>query len=457
MKLFKLFILFLLIFIAENSFAQKKKTRILFIFDASNSMNTEWEGSTRIHTAKKVMLTTMDSLAKIENLEIGLRIYGHQSALRPPKPQDCNDTKLEVPIGAGTTEQIKSKIKGIIAKGTTPIAISLEKAAEDFTACSDCNNVIILVTDGIEACDGDPCAVAKALKAKDIKVTPFVIGVGLDLSYIETLSCIGNAYNAHDEKSFLTILGVIVNEAINTTTTQIDLNNLAGKPTQSNVPITLYDQKSGEAKYHFEHTLNKSGVPDTLHIDAIFTYKMVVHSVPEIVKENIKIEVGKHNTIKVDAPMGYLDLKVKNDHTNVTGIKCIVRKDGETKTLYQQPFNLSQKYIDGTYDLEILTLPRIYMDDITIKQDQTFPIEIAHPGTLEMRIGKYAVGSIFLINEKGEYEWLYSLDEIKLTQIVALQPGNYSVLYRYKMYKQTGYSQEIKFTITTKKSTIIKL
>lgn len=450
-------ILVLLILLCGLSFSQKKTTRILFIFDASNSMNTEWEGSSRISIAKRVMATTLDSLSGIENLEIGLRMYGHQSALHPPKPQDCNDTKLEVPIGKGTTDQIKSKIKTVIPKGTTPIAISLEKAAEDFTPCSDCNNVIILVTDGVEACDGDPCAVSKALKAKDIKVKPFVIGIGIDLSYIEQLNCIGNAYNAHDEKSFLNVLGVIVNEAMNTTTAQVDLNDKSGNPTQTNVPVTFYDQKSGEIKYHFEHTINKQNNPDTLHIDPVYTYKMVVHSVPQIVKENIVITPGKHNTIEVDAPMGNLDLKVKNDHTNITGIKCIVRKKDDMHTLYQQPAGLSQKYIDGTYDLEILTLPRIYMEDVVIKQDQTYSIEIAHPGTAELRIGKYAIGSIFRLNENGEYEWLYSIDELKLTQIIQMQPGNYSVLYRYKLHKQTGYSQEVKFTITSKKNTIVKL
>jgi Ca-activated chloride channel family protein len=325
MKFLHPILLISLFLISEASFAQKKKTRILFIFDASNSMNTEWEGSSRIAIAKRVMATTLDSLKGIENLEIGLRMYGHQSALHPPKPQDCNDTKLEVPIGEGTTDLIKSKIKTVIPKGTTPIAISLEKSAEDFTPCTDCNNVIILVTDGMEACDGDPCAVSKALKAKDIKVKPFVIGIGIDLTYIDQLGCIGNAYNAHDEKSFLNVLGVIINEAMNTTTSQIDLNNLEGKNNQTNIPITLYDQRSGEAKYHFIHTMNKVNVPDTLHLDPVFTYKMVVHTIPQVIKENIKIEPGKHNTIEVDAPMGYLDLKVKNDHTNATGIKCIPR------------------------------------------------------------------------------------------------------------------------------------
>lgn len=448
---------FLILCFSLGNAQTKKRTRILFIFDASNSMNTEWEGSSRINIAKTVMSATLDSLEKYTELELGLRMYGHQTALHPPKPQDCNDTKLEVPIGLNTNSQIKQKIKAVIPKGTTPIAISLEKAAGDFADCTDCNNVIVLITDGVEACDGDPCAISKKLREKGINVKPFVIGIGIDLSYIDQLSCIGNAYNAHDAKTFQTVLNVIVNEAMNTTTAQVDLNNTSGKPTQTDVAVTFYDKKSGEMKYHFEHTLLKAGLPDTLHIDPVYTYKMVVHSLPEVVKDNVVIEAGKHNTIKVDAPMGYLDLKVKNDHTNISGITCIVRKDGEMKSLNHQPFNLKQKYIAGKYDIEILTLPRIYMEDVTIKQDENYLIEIAHPGTLELAIGKASVGSIFKINDKGEYEWLYSIDELELNQSIDLQPGNYSIMYRYKLYKKTGYSQELKFAITTKKTTKLKL
>ena len=97
------------------------------------------------------------------------------------------------------------------------------------------------------------------------------------------------------------------------------------------------------------------------------------------------------------------------------------------------------------------------MEDVTIKQDENYLIEIAHPGTLELAIGKASVGSIFKINDKGEYEWLYSIDEMELNQSIDLQPGNYSIMYRYKMYKKTGYSQELKFAITTKKTTKLKL
>ena len=70
-------------------------------------------------------------------------------------PQDCDDTKLEVPFGPNNHETIKYKLKTINPRGTTPIAYSLEKCATDFPQCSDCRNIIILITDGLEECNGD--------------------------------------------------------------------------------------------------------------------------------------------------------------------------------------------------------------------------------------------------------------------------------------------------------------
>ena len=67
------------------------KIRILFIFDGSNSMNAQWEKSSKISIAKSLMIQTMDSLRSLENIELALRIYGHQSKILPGK-QDCSDT-----------------------------------------------------------------------------------------------------------------------------------------------------------------------------------------------------------------------------------------------------------------------------------------------------------------------------------------------------------------------------
>ena len=106
-------------------------TRILFILDASNSMNAKWGAQTRIEAAKELLIKNVDSLAGSANLQIALRVYGHQSPITATY-QDCNDTKLEVPFGPDNYTRVKNKIKTILAKGTTPIARSLEAAASDF-------------------------------------------------------------------------------------------------------------------------------------------------------------------------------------------------------------------------------------------------------------------------------------------------------------------------------------
>jgi Ca-activated chloride channel family protein len=164
-----IFLSLLLAVFANCFFAQDNegKIRILFIFDGSNSMNAQWENSSKINVAKKLMTQTMDSLRSLENVDLALRIYGHQTRILPGK-QDCSDTKLEVPFASSKEnyDKIISQIRGLVPKGTTPIARSLEYSAEDFPPCDDCRNIIILITDGIEACDEDPCAVALALREK---------------------------------------------------------------------------------------------------------------------------------------------------------------------------------------------------------------------------------------------------------------------------------------------------
>ena len=112
---------------------------------------------------------------------MALRMYGHQS---PVPPQDCNDTKLEVPFAEGNASKIRQELRYVVPKGTTPIAHSLEMGGGDFPPdCDNCRNIIILITDGVEACDGDACAVSLELQRKGIILKPFVIGIGIDENF----------------------------------------------------------------------------------------------------------------------------------------------------------------------------------------------------------------------------------------------------------------------------------
>ncbi|MFN0276516.1 MAG: vWA domain-containing protein, partial [Chitinophagales bacterium] len=118
---------------------------ILILLDGSGSMLEKWKGTTKWETAKKLISQTIDSIERSDpNVEIGLRVFGHQS---PDAAKDCKDSKLEVPIGKTNATAIKTKLKEIEPKGNTPIAYSLFLAAGDFTKQGALNS-IILITDG---------------------------------------------------------------------------------------------------------------------------------------------------------------------------------------------------------------------------------------------------------------------------------------------------------------------
>ncbi|HRP00483.1 MAG TPA: VWA domain-containing protein, partial [Flavobacteriales bacterium] len=232
---------------------QPPLTRMLFVMDASNSMNAFWGNRPKIETARELLLNALQELEDQPDLELALRLYGHQTPIQAGK-QDCDDTKLEVPFSPNSIPGMRSTLRSVRCLGTTPIARSLEKAAKDFPevdrskGARPVRNVIILITDGIEACDEDPCAVSRALQAKGITLKPFVIGVGLAEADKYALQCVGNYYDASTPELFEHVLKVVVTQALNSTSAQISLMTTDGKPTETDVPVTLYDQRTGQVR-----------------------------------------------------------------------------------------------------------------------------------------------------------------------------------------------------------------
>lgn len=428
-------------------------TRILFILDASNSMNARWGAQTRIDAAKELLAKTVDDISDIPNLEIGLRVYGHQSPITATF-QDCNDTKLEVPFGKNNFGQVKARIKSIYAKGTTPIARSLEAAAGDFPDNTS-RNIIILITDGLEACDNDPCVIAKKLKDKGVNVTPFVIGLGMDLSYLEKFNCIGTYADAETKEAFSKVLENIVSKALLNTTVQINLNDINKSPKETDVTMFLYEAGTTNLKYTFTHTINKYGYPDTLIIDPKFKYDLVVNTTPRVEKKNITIQRNVHNTIVVDAPQGYLKIRFTNADRQYQ-VDARVMQSGSNATLNTQKISETDKYIVGKYDLEILTLPRIYITT-DIEQSSTSTINISAPGFLNYNSGQSVVGQIFSQNSNGSWDWVCNLDENSRMGEFQLQPGAYRLVYRQSQLKSSTYTMEQNFRINSNKTVSLKL
>ena len=416
-------LVFFILFLAINSLTYgQEKTRILFILDASNSMNLKWGEQTRMESAKDILNQSIEDLKGIPKLELALRVYGHQSMVSSTN-QDCNDTKLEVPFANHTAELIKEKINTIQAKGATPIARSLEAAAGDFPEEAS-RNFIILITDGIESCDNDPCAVATKLKEKKVKVTPFVIGIGMDLSYLEQFNCIGSYTEAQDKNSFKTVLEKIINKALLNTTVQINLNDSNLKPSETDVTMFIYKSGTNNLLQTLVHTLNRYKNPDTLILDPSMNYDIAIATLPPIFKKGIEIVKHTHNIIEIDAPQGFIKLTSSRSPINVNYPMRVTQK-GEQRTINHQHLNSTEKYLTGDYTLEIFTLPRIYKE-ITVSDKQTTIVDIPAAGTLNLRLKSPTIGQLFIENKKGELDWVINLDSSLNSQKWNLQPGKYN-------------------------------
>lgn len=154
-----------------------KEPRILLLLDGSSSMLQNWgPGENRFQTAGRLIESLMDSMYRINpNVEFGLRMYGQQS---PAQDNNCFDTKREVMFSKNNRDQMSLRLASLHPYGVSPIAYSLQRAAEeDLIEEHQYSYSIILLTDGGESCGGDLCAISKALEEKAIFFKPYIISM----------------------------------------------------------------------------------------------------------------------------------------------------------------------------------------------------------------------------------------------------------------------------------------
>lgn len=424
----------------------------MFVLDASGSMWARMETDNRINVAKSLLSKMVDSLEQFDFVEVGLRVYGHTS---PKAARNCRDTRLEVPFGKQNAGTIKKKLSTITPKGTTLIAYSLTQAAYDFPKQRGWRNVVILITDGLEECDGDPCAVSEALQKQGVILRPFVIGVGGNAQFATEFECVGRYFDAKTEDDFDNILGNVVSQALNTTTAQVNLLDIDGRASETNVNMTFYDSKSNKVIYNYIHTMNDRGLPDTLTLDPGYKYNMVVHTIPPVYKSNIELLPGKHNIIAVDAPQGDILLKM-DGVTSYEKLNARLMKKGSDATINYQTFNTTRKYIVGRYDLEIFTTPRIYLNNVSVDQSKTTTVNIPQPGKFILTFRTDITGGIFTMN-KNNLEWVADFDSRNRKQIIILQPGKYKLIFRPLNANLTVLTSERNFEISSGNTTHINL
>ncbi len=145
---------------------------IEFVFDASGSMWAQLGGKTKIEIGRETLMSALDWMPA--DLQLALRVYGHQHGR---EQKNCTDSELLVPLAAGDRERVRTALASFKPRGQTPIAYTLDQIAGDMVSFAG-QRAVVLVTDGIESCGGDPVAAARKLKETE-DITVHVIGFGM--------------------------------------------------------------------------------------------------------------------------------------------------------------------------------------------------------------------------------------------------------------------------------------
>jgi Ca-activated chloride channel homolog len=162
--------------------AAEKSTDAILIMDASGSMWGQVDKETKIIAAKSALNSIIDKWPK--GSKLGLMAYGHRTK------GDCKDIEMLVPLGDMDKDALKASASKLQPRGKTPISASIMQAAEAIRS-NENGSTIVLVSDGIETCNADPCAVASELKKADVKLVAHVIGFDIGNSAAKAqLSCI---------------------------------------------------------------------------------------------------------------------------------------------------------------------------------------------------------------------------------------------------------------------------
>jgi Mg-chelatase subunit ChlD len=159
-------------------------TNLMFILDSSGSMWGKVDEQTKIETAKTALSNLLSDLPQDTNM--GLMVYGHR------QEKDCKDVETVMPVGSANKNSIAEALSKVQPRGRTPLAYSLERSATAFGGREKDNNHVVLISDGIETCEGDPCAAATKLAAAGINVKVHVVGFDISAKDRAHLQCIAD-------------------------------------------------------------------------------------------------------------------------------------------------------------------------------------------------------------------------------------------------------------------------
>ena len=156
----------------------------MIILDASGSMWGQIDGKPKIVIAREVLDKVIGS-ATSTKVWLGLMAYGHR------EKGSCADIEILYSPAPGSGPEIAGTARDINPKGKTPLSDAVRMAAEQLKYTEQ-KATVILITDGLETCNADPCALARELEKDGVDFTTHVVGFGLSPEEGRQVACLAD-------------------------------------------------------------------------------------------------------------------------------------------------------------------------------------------------------------------------------------------------------------------------
>ena len=330
--------------------AAEAAERAIIVLDASGSMWGQIGGEAKIAIARSTLGKVLTTLP--DNLELGFMAYGHRDK------GSCTDIQMIIPAGPGTGGAIIAAAEALTPKGKTPISDAVRLAAEELRYTED-KATVILITDGLETCQADPCAVATALEKAGVDFTAHVIGFGTTAEEDKQIACLaentgGKYLSAGDADKLSDALTTTVVETVTPTppkppeppveVTKVEQNL---KPTSRPAPGAEPFAAAADIRYDVYKATADGREEDALHTgygDTAFSVpagRYVVRASKDLAAAETTVEVSedKVTTAEVILDAGLIMARAMATETEPVAENDGVRWDvtdsnGETDTSY---------------------------------------------------------------------------------------------------------------------------
>ena len=163
--------------------AHAEQANTIIVMDGSGSMWGQIDGRPKLEIARETLSDVLLDFPSDRGL--GLLAYGHRTK------GDCSDIELLVAPAPGTAPQLLSSANGMRFLGKTPLTEAVRRAALDLRSSEE-PATVILITDGLETCSGDPCALGRELEQGGVDFTAHVVGFGLLGAETAALECLAS-------------------------------------------------------------------------------------------------------------------------------------------------------------------------------------------------------------------------------------------------------------------------